>query len=293
MIKSMTAFARAEVTTDKLTVQVEIRSYNSRYLDMVLRFPQQSYPIENKIKALITDTVARGRLEVNLHIREIADEADDFELNLARARAYHHALEQLKGLFSSGAEIPLDLLVGAGDIIIPAGGDKKMENWWPDIERCLRQALDELELMRQREGALLAKDFNSRISYIEQCLAKIKQASSDLIILYQQRLKERISALTDGLVDLDPGRVAQEAAFLADKSDISEEIVRTTSHIEQFRRIMNSDQPAGRKLNFLLQEIHREFNTMGSKTEKATVSHMIVDVKAELEKIREQVQNIE
>lgn len=293
MIKSMTAFASAEITTENLTVQVEIRSYNSRYLDIVLRLPQQCYPVENKIKAIITDTVARGRLEVHLHIRDISDEAYDFELNLSKAKAYHNALAHLKGIFNSGAEISLDLLLGAGDIIVPAERDKNMENRWQDIGKCLRQALDDLEVMRKREGASIAKDFNQRIRYVEQCIAKIRQASSDLLMLYQNRLKERISALTDGLIDIDPGRIAQEAALLADKSDISEEIVRATSHIEQFRHIMNSGQPAGRKLNFLLQELNREFNTMGSKTEKATVSHMIVDVKAELEKIREQVQNIE
>jgi uncharacterized protein (TIGR00255 family) len=293
MIKSMTAFARAEITTDKLNGQVEIRSYNSRHLDIVLRIPQQCYSIENKIKALITNTVARGRLEMNLYVRDISDEAYDFVLNLPKAKAYHNALAHLKGIFNNDAEISLDLLVGAGDIIIPAGGNKNTENWWPDIEKSLRQALDDLDVMRKREGAAIAKDFKQRINYVEQCIAEIKQESSDLLILYQQRLKERISALTNGLVELDPGRIAQEAAFLADKSDISEEFVRATSHIEQFRLIMNSSQPAGRKLNFLLQELNREFNTMGSKIEKAMISHIIVDVKAELEKIREQVQNVE
>ncbi len=293
MIKSMTAFARVEISTDNFTGHVEIRSYNSRHLDIVLRIPQQFTPFEKKIKALITAKVARGRLEVNLQIRDISDEAYDFELNLPKAKAYHNALTQLKRIFNSNDEISLDLLVGAGDIIIPAGGEKSLENWWPDIEKCLHQALEDLDEMRKQEGASIAKDIHRRIDYIEQCIARIKQESSHLLLHYQQRLKERIAALTNGLVNIDPSRIAQEAAFLADRSDISEEVVRATSHIEQFRLIMMSKEPAGRKLNFLLQELNREFNTMGSKTEKAAVSHIIVDVKAELEKIREQAQNVE
>ena len=128
---------------------------------------------------------------------------------------------------------------------------------------------------------------------IEQALTQIKTVSAGLLPLYQERLKERIASLTSGMVDIEPGRIAQEAAFYADRSDISEEIVRAGSHLKQFRDIMNGDEPAGRKLNFLLQEFNREFNTMGAKAGNAEVSHMIVGVKSELEKIREQVQNVE
>jgi uncharacterized protein (TIGR00255 family) len=147
--------------------------------------------------------------------------------------------------------------------------------------------------MRIKEGGYIARDFISRLNFIESSLRKIEEESRDLPLYYQERLKERISALTRDTIVLDEGRIAQEAAFLADRCDISEEIVRARSHISQFHFVTNSGEPAGRKMNFLLQELNREFNTIGSKTEKAVVSHTVVDVKSEIEKIREQVQNIE
>jgi len=147
--------------------------------------------------------------------------------------------------------------------------------------------------MRKTEGDFIAGDFIKRLDYIEKAMAEIEEKSGSLLPYYQERLKERISALTRGIVDIDPGRISQEAAMLADRSDISEEIVRAKSHIGQFRAITDAEEPSGRKLNFLLQEFNREFNTMGSKTGNADVSHIIVNVKSELEKIREQVQNVE
>ncbi|MBW2606785.1 MAG: DUF1732 domain-containing protein [Deltaproteobacteria bacterium] len=147
--------------------------------------------------------------------------------------------------------------------------------------------------MRSKEGNFIAADITKRLDYIENCLTQIKDKSHDLLAYYQQRLKERIDSLTKGIVEIELGRIAQEAAFLADRSDISEEIVRAASHLKQFRDIADSEESSGRKLNFLLQELNREFNTMGSKTEKAHISHIVVDVKSELEKIREQVQNVE
>lgn len=289
----MTAFARAEKTKDALSIFVEIRAYNSRHLDLVLRLPQPYSGLENKIKTFISDRVIRGRLDVSLQIREIHDEAQAFEVNLPKAMAYHRALEQLKSSFNIDADISLDLLTGAGDIIVGAETTKNPDDYWPVLADCLAQSLTDLDAMRRQEGRFLADDLTRRINSIEEFMLKIKRESGDLVAYYQQRLQDRIVALTKGLVELDPDRIAQEAALLADKSDISEEIVRIHSHIEQFRMIMGSDQAAGRKLNFLVQEFNREINTIGAKTGKALVSHLVVDVKSELEKIREQVQNIE
>ncbi|MCK5509226.1 MAG: DUF1732 domain-containing protein, partial [Desulfobacterales bacterium] len=154
-------------------------------------------------------------------------------------------------------------------------------------------ALDGLNAMRKKEGDFIGRDFINRIDFIEKSLGQIKKESENLLSHYQERLKERITALTQGMIDIDPARIAQEAAFFADRSDISEEIVRVESHIKEFRSIMDSEESAGRKLNFLLQEFSREFNTMGAKAGNSNVSHIIVAVKSELEKIREQVQNIE
>jgi len=198
-----------------------------------------------------------------------------------------------EALFDFKDDISLDLLLSPGGIIKPVDSIENTEAVWRAVKDCVSQALDNLDLMRKREGDFISQDLIKRLEHIAKHLDQIQRGSSGLLPLYQQRLKERISLLTQDIVELDLGRIAQEAAFLADRSDISEETVRAASHLEQFRHLMNSDEPAGRKLNFLLQELHREFNTMGSKVGSAELSHIIIEVKSELEKIREQIQNVE
>ena len=293
MIHSMTAFARAKKAKQELTVTVEIRSYNSRYLDIALRMPHGYLRLEDKIKGLISDRVARGRIEINIRIRDNSDKAFAFEINEPMAEAFHEALVRLKDKFNIDTGVTLDLFTGIERVIIPAEVDRDLEACWLVINECMNEAFDDLVAMRKREGDIMAQDFTQRLDYIEEAIDRIEQETSGLVSVYQERLKDRISALTKGIVEIDPARIAQEAALLADRSDISEEIVRARSHIKQFREITDSQEPAGRKLNFLLQEFNREFNTMGSKTIKADVSHIIVDAKTELEKIREQVQNVE
>ena len=293
MMKSMTAYARAEKMADEINVSTEIRSYNSRYLDVSLRIMHGYNVLEEKIKALIIEKIARGRIEMSLQINDGSDEAYNFEINIPKARAYYDRLVQLKDRLDLHSEITVDLLVREGGVIRSAEIDRDMDAVWPVVRDCVDEALNNLVEMRKKEGEFIALDITGRINRIEKSVHLIEKESKDLLYHYQQRLKERIVSLTRGMVEIDPERITQEAAFLADKSDISEEIVRVASHIIQFRTIMKSEESAGRKLNFLLQELHREFNTMGSKTEKAHVSHTIVEVKSELEKIREQLQNVE
>ena len=293
MMKSMTAYARAEKTADEINVSTEIRSYNSRHLDVSLRIMHGYNVLEEKIKALIIEKIDRGRIEVSLQINDGSDEAYNFEINIPKARAYYDRLVQLKEQLDLHSEITVDLLVREGGVIRSVEIDRDMDAVWPVVRDCVDEALINLVEMRKKEGEFIALDITGRINRIEKSILLIEKESSDLLYHYQQRLKERIVALTRDMVEIDPERITQEAAFLAGKSDISEEIVRVASHIKQFRTIMKSEEPAGRKLNFLLQELHREFNTMGSKTEKAHVSHTIVEVKSELEKIREQLQNVE
>ena len=293
MLKSMTAYARSEKTGEELKVLVEIRSYNSRHLDIAVRIPHRYLALEEKIKTLIAGKVARGRIEANLQVKDDSGEAYAFEINTPKARAYHDSLAQLKDEFNISSKISLDLLVSGGGIIKPAEIDLDMEACWPVFKDCINEAVDDLIAMRKREGDFLEADIAARLDGIEESVDQIKRESSDLLFHYQQRLKDRITVLTKRIIEIDLDRIAQEAAFLADRSDISEEVVRTRSHINQFRAIVNSTEPAGRKLNFLLQELNREFNTMGSKTDKTNVSHIIVEVKSELEKIREQLQNVE
>ena len=292
-MKSMTAYASAEKTEKEINVSAEIRSYNSRYLDVVLRIPHGYTALEEKIKSLIADKVARGRIEVNLQINDDSDEAYAFEVNISRARAYYESLVQLKDQLDLNSEISIELLVREGGVVRPAEHARDMEAIGSVVRECINAAMVDLIAMRQKEGDFIALDISKRINNIEKNIHQIEKESSDLLFYYQQRLKDRIAVLTKGMVEIDSDRIAQEAAFLADKSDISEEVVRATSHLKQFLTIIDSMEPSGRKLNFLLQELNREFNTLGSKTEKASVSHMVVDVKSELEKIREQLQNVE
>ncbi|MDO9565876.1 MAG: YicC/YloC family endoribonuclease [Candidatus Desulfaltia sp.] len=293
MIKSMTAFARAENTQDDLTAVIDIRSYNSKFLDIALHIPQKYMFLEDRIKRLVSDRLSRGRIEIKSQIIDVSKAADAFEVNEPKASAYYNALIQLKNRLNIDAEISLDIMANVAGIIKPVENTNDIEGCWAVVKDCISNALDELCLMRQKEGDFIAGDIASRLDYIEKTTGQIAKISDNLLPMYQDRLKERIQALTKGLVELDTGRIAQEAAFLADRSDISEEIARVASHINQFRSIMNSKEPSGRKLLFLLQEFNREFNTMGSKAGSADASYMIVDIKAELEKIREQLQNVE
>ncbi|MBW1693412.1 MAG: YicC family protein [Deltaproteobacteria bacterium] len=293
MMNSMTAYAKAEKTDEQRVVLVEIRSYNSRHLDISLRVPHGYVALEEKIKRLIEQKVVRGRIEVTLRIIEKSDEAYTFEINMPKAKAYYDSLAQLKDLFNIHSEIPIDLLVTPGGVIKPAEIDRDLDVCWIVVEDCINDAMDDLVAMRKQEGDFIAQDIFDRLEFIEKSIDQIEREASGLLSHYQKHLKDRITILTKGLVDIDPERIAQEAAFLADRSDISEEIVRVRSHIKQFREFIHSTEPTGRELNFLLQEFRREFNTIGSKTEKVNISHTVVTVKSELEKIREQLQNVE
>ena len=293
MIKSMTAYARAGSHSERYEAVAEIRSYNSKNLDIVLHLARPYLALEERIKTIASANLHRGRVDLRIDIREGEGAGQVFEIDWPRAQAYLDALQQLQQTFNLQGGLSLDLLVSAGGLIKPTEQERDLEPVWLVVEESLQEALSALNQMRQREGEALAVDFTGRLENIERQLGMIEKASDGLLEIYQDKLHERIRALTKGNVDIDPDRIAQEAAFLADRSDISEEIVRAKSHLEQFRRIMEEEEPAGRKLNFLLQEFNREFNTMGSKTSRSDVAHRVVDLKSELEKIREQVQNVE
>lgn len=294
MINSMTAFARAEQTAQQLTVLMEIRAFNSKGLDVVVRIPSGYQPLEEKIKAAVGRAVTRGRIEISCQITPLdPDAAEAFEINTAKARALHKALVLLKDELGLTDPILLAHITAAGNIIRPAESERDLDSDWQVIGVCLQTALSDLCAMRAAEGANLAADLTLRLAAIESRLSDIEAAAEGLLQRYRDRLMERILALTKGSIDIDPARIAQEAAILADRSDISEELIRAASHVQQFRAIMAEQEASGRKLNFLLQEFNREFNTMGAKAGNADISHTIVDVKSELEKMREQVQNVE
>ena len=293
MIKSMTAYARAENQTAPYTVRVEVRSYNSRHLDVALKLTHGFESLEERIRGLIAETVARGRVDIRVQIHDESEVGIAFEVNLPRARAYYEALTQLNHALDLTGQMSIETVLAAGGMVQAVEVEKDMDAVWPHLEPCLKTAMTDLDAMRRVEGDNMARDFRQRLDAIETMLEAIGDQAAQLPEMVRQRLTERIDALTHGVVEIDQTRIAQEAALLADRSDISEEIVRANSHIQQFRALMADDTPAGRPLNFLLQEFNREFNTMGSKSGKATMSHIIVAVKSELEKLREQIQNVE
>ncbi|BBO93498.1 YicC/YloC family endoribonuclease [Desulfosarcina ovata] len=293
MIKSMTAYARVEQQVAPFTFRIEVRTYNSRHLDVALKLTHGFEPLEERIKTRIAGTVARGRVEIRVIIQDESEASTVFEVNLPRAKAYHRALCDLNQALGKSDPVAMETVLATGGLIQTVEVEKDVDAVWRQLQPCLAKALADLDAMRRVEGANLAEDFKQRLAAIETMLAEIDAQAGQVPEMYRQRLVERIEALTHGIVEIDQTRIAQEAALLADRSDISEEIVRARSHIQQFRSLMADDAPAGRPLNFLLQEFNREFNTMGSKSGKASMSHTIVAVKSELEKLREQVQNVE
>ena len=292
MIKSMTAFSQVSHTYDTITVDVTIRSYNSRHLDMAFFCPESCQVFEDDIKKIIAKTHDRARIEVRLFIRDEAKDSDQFEVDEAKITSYFKALKKIKDDLNLPADISMADILSAKNVIVPLKKQQDTEKLWKAVEPSIEAASTHLDLMRQEEGRNLYLDLTSRIDDIEGKLKYLEKDTATIPLIYKQRLMERISYLTLD-TELDPVRISQEAAILADKSDVSEEIVRLYSHIRQFRDILDSGDSQGRKLNFLIQEFNREFNTIGSKAGNASLSHRVVDLKSELEKIREQVQNIE
>jgi uncharacterized protein (TIGR00255 family) len=249
---------------------------------------------DDKLKGLVSAAMERGRLELKVGIQDNSSAACAYQVDIQRAEAYCTAAKQLSDHFKLGVGTPsLENLLGVTGVVRPADNHMDASAQWTLTESAALEALAALNQMRLKEGAFIAQDLSRRLDFIESHLKDIESAAADMVIHYRNKLLSRVETLTQSLVEIDPSRLAQEAAIAADRSDISEEIVRVKSHILQFRTIMESDEPAGRKLNFLLQEFSREFNTMGAKVGQAALAHIIVDIKAEIEKLREQVQNIE
>jgi uncharacterized protein (TIGR00255 family) len=293
MIKSMTAFGRAEKRVQGRTFTVEIRSLNSRYGEVIVRMPPQFLPLEDQIKKLVMTKISRGRVEVMIKVKNGSEAVGDVQVNHPLAKAYYRALCELNETLQIKEEVGLQTLINMQGIVTVTESEEDLDTTWSLLSSCILEALESIETMRISEGMVIYQDFRKRLHSIEEDLSRIKALASSILSQYHSRLKERIDTLTQGTVEVDPNRLAQEAAFLADKSDITEELVRAESHLKQFRGMIESEDPTGRALDFLLQELNREVNTMGSKGGDAQLSQIVVGLRSELEKLREQVQNIE
>ena len=293
MLKSMTGFARYENQNGELTCKVEIKSVNNRFIDINTRLPKSLAALELPLKKLVKSKCARGSFDISISLESNGQSGANFEIkpNLPLAAQYLKAFNQIRDDLKLQGEIDINAILGQRDIVKPElkePDDSSEETVTSTVER----TLSDLIKMREDEGANLEKDIISQIKGIEKLGGAIKSLQSTTVQEFQDRLKEKIQTLTNGM-ELDPARMAQETALLADRCDVTEEIIRLKSHLDQFYKLVESDEPQGRKLEFLTQEINREVNTIGSKTIDIEVSKAVIEMKSRLEKIREQLANIE
>ncbi|MBW1673085.1 MAG: YicC family protein [Deltaproteobacteria bacterium] len=292
MLKSMTAYGSAESLKDSLEFIVEIRSGNYRYREIVLRLPQSLQPFEEKVRSVVSSTVKRGRIEVSIQIKDNGNKGLKIELNRPLVKAYIQVFKELNEELECKQRIDPSFFSQLKDIIITKQDSIDLENVWPDLEDVINKALRSMESMRINEGRALEKDFLERLNSITGYIDEIRSRTTVIVESCRDKLRQRVNKLIKP-IEINEDRIIQEVALIADKSDITEELIRVDSHLEQFRNFINQDDVIGRRLDFLLQEINREVNTMGSKAADSLVSQLAVEIKAELEKLREQIQNVE
>jgi uncharacterized protein (TIGR00255 family) len=290
----MTGFGRGTVTGEAFSVAAEIKTVNNRFLDIHLRMSQELAPLEMNIRKLISTRLCRGRVDVSINLERTGGAT--YEINRSLIGGYINALREIQSEFSLGGDIDINTLTrlpGAMGQARSGIDDLTTEG----VLRAIGEALDDLQQMRASEGATLADEMRMRLAKIETEIPIIEDAAAGIIDTYSQRIQKRVNELlTRGekqVVELDAGRLAQEVAYLADRSDITEELARLRSHIEQFRVTIGSDGEIGKRLDFLLQELNREANTVLSKSTEIAIKDAGLVIKAEVEKLREQVQNVE
>ncbi|MBI5604347.1 MAG: YicC family protein [Deltaproteobacteria bacterium] len=293
MIKSMTGFAQLVFSDKDLQITLAVRTYNNRFLDINLRLNNAFYPLEDRIKTYIASRISRGRVEISIQLASQEKIRNgNIGLNWPLARAYHGLLTELKEKLKIPGPVDLGHLLSLKDVVVYQEGAFSEETLWKKLSSPLKKVFDSLQKMRSEEGRNLGRDLLERLGSVQKVADQISLKIPLVVGAYQGRLKDRIEKLAKG-VEVDPIRLAQEVAILADRSDISEELIRLGSHIKQFKALFKELQPVGKKMEFLLQEMNRETNTIGSKSIDSEISHHVVSIKAELEKLREQVQNIE
>lgn len=292
MLKSMTGFGRGEGDTTLGRLLVESRSVNHRYCDINIKLPKRLTSFETRIKEIIRSQVSRGRIDVSFRLDTTGEDKVQLNVDFHLAEQYYQTLQSLKEKFQLKGEISLEMLAGAKDLITAKEEAGDVEPYWQEIVPILKRSFQEMDDMKRAEGELLAKDLQQRIERIDKELEDIRQQFPSRLESYRNRLREKLQSLLGG-IELDSYRFQQEVGFLAEKTDITEEIVRAKSHLVQFAMLLKGKDPVGRKMDFLLQEIHREVNTISAKVNDAEISQGVVEIKGELEKIREQVQNIE
>ena len=292
MIRSMTGYGAASGASGKLEISVEIKSVNNRYLDCTVKLPRVFASIEEPLKSIVQKHISRGKVDVFVAID--SSSADDVEIKLNRplAEAYLSALRELTGEYGLSGNVSAIELSRFPDVLKAEKREADHEQLCADISAVLVEAVSEFNKMRMREGEKLFSDISARLSEIERLTALAVEISPRSVNEFRKKLESRMQEILE-TADVDPQRILMEAAIFADRVAINEETVRLYSHIAQLREMLESLEPVGRKIDFLVQEFNREANTMGSKGNDTEMTRLIVDMKAEIEKIREQAQNIE
>jgi uncharacterized protein (TIGR00255 family) len=291
-MQSMTGYGRSEVRHAHLALTVEARSVNHRYLDIALRYPRLYAPLEARMKQRVSTYFTRGRIDITLAQQENADPRRALSLDHTLAQQYYDALQRLQESLGLPGAIDLSMMASLRDVFKVEEASADVESDWDIIAQGLDAALQALHTMRQQEGEALSRDFHLRLQAMAQQLQLIRQRVPQVVVEYRQRLEQRVKDLF-AQFELDPNRIAQEAILFAERADVTEELTRLEAHIQACTHLLSSSQAVGRRIEFLVQEMHREVNTIGSKSSDTAISHSVVELKSELERMREQIQNIE
>ena len=292
MVKSMTGYGRARETLNGRDITVEVRSVNNRYLDCTVKVPRAYIFVEDAVKSRVQKAVSRGKVDVFITIDATAADETVVSVNEPLARGYYQALTQLRDMFSLQDDLTAVTLARFPDVLSVTKAEEDLESVAADICAVLDDALAAYNAMRTTEGGKLSEDIAGRAATIEAVVGKVEERSPQTVAAYREKLLARMQEVLQSTA-VDESRILTEAAIFADKIAVDEETVRLRSHIAQLRTMLQSEQPIGRKLDFLIQEVNRECNTIGSKCNDLTIAQDVVNMKAEVEKIREQVQNIE
>ena len=293
MIKSMTGFGKGEYIDEARSIVVEMKAVNHRYCDVHVKMPRRYSFAEEKVKAIVKDTVKRGKIEVSIMIENLGQSDVNIKLNTMVAKQYMDNLNELSKMIGLENNITLDYVASLPDVMKAIADVEDEEVVLKSIISALNMAIENFDNMRKIEGKKLEEDLLMRGELIRSYVSQIEEKAPKVQEIYAKKLKDRIDDLLEGSVEIPEDRVMLEAAIFADKANITEELVRLDSHMIQLKNIINGKRSEGKKLDFLVQEMNRETNTIGSKANDLGITSIMLEIKSEIEKIREQVQNIE
>ena len=293
MIRSMTSFGRSSSEEGERRVfTVEMKSVNSRYLDVNIRMPKTLISLEEEIRKMISNSLNRGKVDVFINLKNYNDGSGIPKVDINLAQGYLECLKEIETKLGVKNDISVMQIARFPEVITVVEEEDKIEEVWKELKPLINDSLEMMIGMREVEGNKLKEDILSKISVIEELVSKVEEFADTIPKAFKMKLEERVKELL-GNVEIDENRIAMEVCMLADKATVDEEIIRLRSHINQVRETLNLNDPIGRKLDFIVQEMNRETNTIGSKSSDIQMTNIVIDIKNILEKIREQVQNIE